>query len=275
MFQSRYEATDTRLGRHVRHDPRSLDYAVPELPETAVQSVLWERRIPILDQGQLGSCTGNALTGVLGTDSNGRIATDSVTVKADTYGVFAAGTYKLDEAFAIKAYSLNTRLDSYAGTYPPSDVGSSGLAAGATGKALGLLTGYSHALSVAALKSALQAGPVMWGTVWLNSMFKTDANGFIVVDKASGSAGGHELVISGYDVPSDVFTVQNSWGTSWGDQGLARVHGADMAWLLSQYGDVTAPVFAPVPTPTPVVPTADADKTLCEAFKAWLAAKGF
>ncbi|MFG3200378.1 C1 family peptidase [Streptomyces sp. NPDC048208] len=269
MFVHRYDPVDTRLGRHVRHDPRSLAYAAPVLPAAAIQSVLWQRRTPILNQGNLGSCTGNALAGVLGTDSAGRTATGTVTVTADPYGVFAAGTYALDEAFAVKAYSLNTRLDSFAGTYPPTDAGSSGLAAGASGKALGLLTGYSHAFSLDALKSALQTGPVMWGTLWLNSMYQTDVNGFLVVDKTSPSAGGHELVISGYDVAEDAFTVQNSWGTSWGVNGLARVHGADMTWLLAQHGDVTVPAFAVAPAPA-----ANPDKTLCDAFKTWATARG-
>jgi hypothetical protein len=54
-----------RLGRHVRHDPRSRAYQVrPRAP--LAKSVSWERQTPILDQGDLGSCTGNAACGVLG-----------------------------------------------------------------------------------------------------------------------------------------------------------------------------------------------------------------
>lgn len=52
----RYEPTDPRLGRRVFHDPRSLAYAHPVLPKSAIQTVEWTRRIPILDQGRLGSC---------------------------------------------------------------------------------------------------------------------------------------------------------------------------------------------------------------------------
>jgi hypothetical protein len=32
------------------------------------QTKVWTRRIPVLDQGDLGSCTGNAATGVLGSE---------------------------------------------------------------------------------------------------------------------------------------------------------------------------------------------------------------
>lgn len=287
MFIRRYvNPTDSRLGRHVRHDPRSRAFAHPELPASAIQSVSWQRRAPILDQGNLGSCTGNALTGILGTDSKGRQGATSVVVKADSKGVFKAGTYQLDEAFAVKAYSLNTKLDSYQGAYPPKDTGSDGLAAGATGKALGLLTGYTHGFTILGLQSALQTGPVLWGTVWLNSMFDTDENGFVNVDTKSGEAGGHELVISGYDQAEDVYEIQNSWGTSWGVDGFAYVRGADMAWLLAQDGDVTVPAYVavpvpvdptpvPVPTPAPVPVPTDADQALYAAFMTWAKAKGY
>lgn len=240
------------LGRHVEHDPRSLAYAHGVLPASAIKSVSWTRRIPILDQGDLGSCTGNAFTGVLGTDSAGRTAATTVTVTADSKGIFTAGTCALDESFALKAYELNTRLDSVRGQYPPDDTGSSGIACGKTGQQLGLLTGYTHAFSIDALKSALQTGAVMIGIVWLNSMFDPKSDGAITVDKNSGVAGGHELVVSGWD--GSRFRLDNSWGTSWGDAGSGWIAETDMQWLLAQDGDVTVPQFAtaPIPTPAPV-----------------------
>lgn len=238
------------LGRHVEHDPRSLRYAHGVLPTSAIQPVSWTRRIPILNQGDLGACTGNALTGVLGTDSAGRTATSTVTVAADSKGIFTAGPYILDESFATLAYELNTRLDSIRGQYPPDDTGSSGIACGKTGQQLGLLAGYTHAFSLDALKSALQTGAVMIGIVWLNSMFDPEADGTITVDQSSGVAGGHELVVSGWDGAR--FRLDNSWGTSWGDKGSGWVSEADMRWLLSQDGDVTVPQFVTVPQPTPV-----------------------
>ncbi|KIQ62395.1 hypothetical protein TR51_25440 [Kitasatospora griseola] len=271
MYVERFEdVTDPRLGRHIKHDPRSLAFAHPAVEVGTIRSVLWERRSPILNQGNLGSCTGNALTGILGTDSLGRTGQTSVTVKGDPKGVFAPGTYVLDEAFAVKAYELNTKLDDYAGTYPPSDTGSNGLAAAKTGQALGLLSGYTHGFSIEALQAALQSGPVMWGTLWLKSMFNVDAKGCVVVDRNSAQAGGHELVISGYNVEHDVYTVQNSWGIEWGVNGLAYVSGADMAWLLSQRGDITVPQYATV-APS----AADPDATFLAAVVAWLKAKGY
>lgn len=54
-----------RLGRHVKHDPRSLAYQV--VADGTAVTVRWDRLIPVLDQGQVGSCTGNAAVGHLGT----------------------------------------------------------------------------------------------------------------------------------------------------------------------------------------------------------------
>lgn len=261
------------LGRHVVHDPRSLRYAHGVLPKAAIKSVQWTRRIPILNQGNLGSCTGNALTGVIGTDTAGRTASTSVTVKADLKGIFKAGTYTLDEAFALKGYELNTRLDSVSGQYPPDDTGSSGIACGKSGQQLGLFTGYTHAFSLGALKSALQTGAVMAGTVWLNSMFDPAGDGTITVDHASGVAGGHEYVVSGWDGAR--FRMDNSWDTSWGDHGSGYIAEADMQWLLSQQGDVTVPAFATAPQPTPTpAPTGVTAAQVAADVRAALAKNG-
>jgi hypothetical protein len=261
-----YEVTDSRLGRHVNHDPRNLNYAHPVLPKSAITTVQWTRRIPILDQGQLGSCTGNAATGVLGTDSAGRTATGTVTISAAgaaaSHGHFTAKTYTLNEAFAVSLYELATDIDPYPGQYPPTDTGSDGPSVFKALQALGLVTGYTHAFSMDALNSALMAGPVAIGIEWLNSMFTTDANGLIVVDQSSGVAGGHELEVDGFDTGTGLYTIPNSWGTTgFGVNGVGYMAVADMTWLLAsaQQGDVTVPVYAavpapPTPTPVPVPP---------------------
>lgn len=242
VTRHRYEPTDPRLGRHIAHDSRSLDYAHHVLPMSALKAVQWTRRIPILDQGQVGSCTGNALTGVIGTDSANRTASPVVQLRADKKKVFKAGTYTLDEQTALKFYSLNTREDDCDGTYPPDDTGSSSLAAGKSGKAVGLFDGYLHAFSLQAMQTALQTGPVLIGIPWLQSMFTPKADGGLDVDPDSGVAGGHELAVSGWD--KDRFRIDNSWGNSWGDAGSCYATNDQMQWLLSQGGDCLAPKWA-------------------------------
>jgi hypothetical protein len=257
----RYTPTDPRLGRHVAHYPESLAYAAGVLPKSAITTVRWKRRIPILDQGQLGSCTGNAATGMLGTDSAGRTATTTVTISAAgaaaSHGLFTAGEHTLDEAFAVALYSLATILDTYSGTYPPTDTGSDGVSVSKALKALGLITAYTHAFSLDALNSALQASSLIIGIEWLESMFTTDPAGKIIVDKSSGVAGGHELEVLGYNADTGLYEIPNSWGTDgFGIDGTGFMTTADMAWLLSRQGDVTVPAFAPLPAPpTPTPPS--------------------
>jgi hypothetical protein len=265
MYLRRYRPADPRLGRHVQHDPRSLRYAHGVLPKTAIRSVDWTRRAPIFDQGDLGSCTGNAAAGLVGTDSQARAGLTSVTVGEEVLPV--------DEDFAVRLYELATSLDEFDGQYPPTDTGSSGIGAAKALVKLGLATKYSHAFSLTALQSALQSGPVMAGTVWLNSMFNTDRDGYVIVDRKSGEAGGHEYVISAYDAARQAYRLDNSWGTSWGMRGSAWYRQADLQWLLSQDGDVTVPAWATAPAPTPPpAPTPAADPRLVEALalmQAW------
>jgi hypothetical protein len=273
------------LGRHVEHDPRSLGFAHGVLPKSAIKSVDWTRRAPILDQGQLGSCTGNAGTGLLGTDSVSAKASATVTITAAgaaaSHGLFTAGAHALDETFAVALYSLATLLDGIPGQYPPDDTGSSGIGVAKALKALGLASGYTHGFSLQALQSALQSGPVLIGIEWLNSMFSPGADGTIPVDRSSGVAGGHELCLSAYDQTAGRYRLDNSWGTSWGVAGSGWLSEADLSWLLSQQGDVTVPALAvaPTPTPTPVPvpppPGADpADVALAAAQDVWRKAKG-
>lgn len=280
MDLHQYDRRDPRLGRHVEHDPRSLAYATGVLPKSAIKTVHWERRIPVLNQGQLGSCTGNAATGLLGTDSTARQGVLKVEISADaaaaSAGMFATGAYALDEDFAVRLYELATRLDEFPGNYPPDDTGSSGLGVAKALRTLGLATSYDHAFGLDALSSALQAGPVMIGIVWLNSMFDTDADGKVVVQQSTGVAGGHEIEVNGMDVAKKTYTLTNSWGESgFGVGGVGFVDADDMRWLLSQQGDVTVPVWAPIapePQPEPVIAPTDAD--LWELAKRWASGKG-
>src|SRR6266581_8005976 len=60
-----------RLGRNMWLDGRSLAHMVENDVQEMGQSLKscqWERVLSVLDQGQLGSCTGNAGTGALGTE---------------------------------------------------------------------------------------------------------------------------------------------------------------------------------------------------------------
>lgn len=211
------------LGRLVEHDPRSKDYTF-RVAASRPRTVLWEHTAPVLDQGQVGSCTGNALTQWLNT----------AFAQAKRPGV-------LDESKAVELYARATRLDSLAGAYPPDDTGSSGLAVCKAGKQLGYLSAYHHAFGFDALVLALQHSPVIAGTVWTEAMMQPDEAGFI---RPTGQvAGGHEYLIIGADIEHQFITMLNSWSAAWGENGRAYITFADYRALLADQGDVTVPVI--------------------------------
>lgn len=227
-----------RLGRHVQHDPRSLRYAAPVLPRSAIQSKRWTRRAAVWDQGQLGSCTGNAAAGWVGTDNSSRM------------GLVETGGRPVDEAFARDVvYHLATTLDEFPDQWPTVDTGSSGLGAAKALRSLGLCSSYTHAFSLQALETALQSGPVLVGIPWYNSMFTPGPDGVVPVDASSGLAGGHELCVDELDLERGVVGFTNSWGTGWGEGGRGYFRLEDLAALLADDGDVTVPAAPAQPTP--------------------------
>jgi hypothetical protein len=278
VTEYRYAPTDSRLGRHVRHDDRSALYAHGVMPKSAIKSVTWQRHIPILDQGQIGSCVPNNAPEFLGTDALGYTGVTSVVIpKADSKGEFAAGsTWALDENFAVNMYRLVTRLDSYQGQWEPDDTGSDGLTLARALVMLGFADKYTHAFTYAALVSALQTGPVTLGLEWENSMFETGKDGKITIDYSSGVAGGHQVFAREYDAENDRVWIDNSWGESgFGLDGRGWFQGSELAAHLKRSGDVTVPhlVSAVIPAPQPVPVSADA--AFWTAAKAWAASKGF
>jgi papain like protease len=264
------------LGRHVRHDSRSLAYQV--VPDGTVATVRWDRTIPVLDQGQVGSCTGNAAAGALGT--------------TPCYPVLPSSVKSLNETFALALYSAAETIDGD-GPYPPNDNGSSGLSVAKACKNAGLISGYTHITSIAAAQTAIQTGPFIVGSDWYTGMDNPNESGLVT---ATGTVrGGHEYECIGYNAEADLWELVNSWGTSYGVGGHFFYSTATFKKLLAAQGDATvllplaAPTPAPTPTPTPGPDPADVTlapdlKRLiglksCPVYivapaKAWLADKG-
>lgn len=264
IYTRRYQPTDPRLGRHVHFDARSARYAIAPIPTSLLQEQAWELAIGILDQQNSGACTGNAGTYDLGCSS---------TIGPGLTGVTIAGkTYPLDETFARDMlYSQATQIDPFPGAYIPGDpssedTGSDGLSVAKVLKSWSLIDSYSHAFDVNALYAALQAGPVMLGIPWMNSMFDPGPNGLLTVDEKSGIAGGHELLATHLMLDASGKPARlrgpNSWGEQWGDGGYWEMKVADGGWLLSQQGDVISTrlrTVAPTPDPGSGAPFLGAD----------------
>lgn len=284
--------TDPRLGRRVEHDSRSRAFAFPttDLPLVSARHT---RRIPVTDQGSLGSCTGHAGIGCMGTDPfyatavpllrtplfddpDGLQAAYEKAARAKRLMVLPTGPsfnpdrtpyYTLDESGAVHLYSDATRIDEWPGEYPPTDTGSSGLAIAKALKNAGMIAGYQWTYSLDAYLRALGVTPVITGTVWTEDMFRPDADGR--VHPTGAVAGGHEYCTVGVDVERRRIWHYQSWG-QWGLDGTGLFYTTfdDHGYLLDQQGD--AVVFVPITQPAPTPPP-DPDTLLAEVLKPWCA----
>lgn len=259
-----------RLGRHVEHDARSWAYEISaDLLPSTYTSAVHTINIPVLDQGDLGSCTGHAAEGFAGTDPiYGAIGT--------AVAARPTGDADADHLQAVALYSAATHLDNVSGAYPPTDTGSTGLAVAKAAQRAGLISGYQHAFTLDTALKALSVSPLIIGVNWYSGFDSPDANGLVSI---SGDVrGGHEFLLYGIDATGQRVLARNSWGESWGAAGCFSFSFDDFGRLLSEQGDATlfVPLTSPAPTPTPVpVPTPDAvDAAMATATKTWLAAKG-
>lgn len=240
------------FGRNVNHDSESRRFAIPEA-DVAVRTIQHRRHVPIFDQKDLGSCTGNAGDGCTGTG----VLYDSL----DTFSL----KYGWNEAGSISLYSRATQLDSARGSWPPDDTGSDGLSVAKALKEAGEISGYLWAFTPDAMRSALMTTPLITGISVSQPIYNPDADGRYRPD--GSEIGGHEIVVAGYVMvhaaPSndDQVWMDNSWGAKWGvvRPGQDTAGSFWMAWgdyveALANEGDVTQfiPATGPTPVPTPV-----------------------
>jgi hypothetical protein len=235
-----------KLGRNYRVDSRSL--AFPYVPASPVQTDGdWRRFVGPFDQGEVGSCTGNAAIGCM--------ATGPYHETVDPH----LDQFTLDEAGAVACYSMATDLDSFPGQYLPTDTGSDGTAVAQALKNAGMISGYTHATTGKLARLALGEGPIICGMKWFNSMFAAGVGGRMVVDRSSGLAGGHEIAFDKIDVTEGQVWFTQSWGPNFGVErdgvpGRAWFTFDDFDSLIDDEGDATVFVPRTAPTPTPVPP---------------------
>lgn len=262
------DVADPRLGRHVNHDDQSRRYAVAAPAGVGLRPVRHERHVPVFDQGNLGSCTGNAAVGCLATGAFFGTVDESDAVELRG----------LDQAAAVHVYSRASAIDPFRGQYPPDDTGSDGLSVAKVLHAAGAISGYRHAFGIGQVLAALMDVPVITGTVWRKGMYQPNGDG--VVQPTGAAEGGHEYIVDEYVPagapygPGGVIASEpmvgctNSWGPGWGVEGRFYMTVAGYTTLLADRGDVTVFVPCTQPAPQPSGP-ADPDAELASALRSW------
>jgi hypothetical protein len=214
-----------RLGRHIEHDERSKNFAVARVAG-APKSAQYTRHCPPFDQGDLGSCTGNAMAGVLMTEP-----------------FWTAGRL-LTESDAVRLYSEATHLDKFRGSYPPDDTGSSGLAVAKAAQKEGWITGYEHAFGLDHLTHGLSQRPGLLGIYWYTSFDTPLPSGECPLTPTATVRGGHEVEMFRLDVEQQRVWCYQSWGPMWGGLGNGTFWFSfeTLTRLLAEHGDATFPV---------------------------------
>jgi len=216
--------TEHRLGRlPLPRDDRDFPMRaiLPDRSTVTATRKFWYRPL-VLDQGNTGTCEGNAWTGWL---ADGPILHPDITALSDP---------STGEAYARQLYldaTGDTTLDKGAYTRQILRVLT----------ARGLIGAYHAAASVDEVVTALlTTGPVCFGSTWYRSMdapvFEYD-NAYLHVDEASGERGGHEYLLDAvelapaYGGPAYV-RMHNSWGPDWAHLGTARISIDDLHKLF-------------------------------------------
>lgn len=239
--------------RDARDDARRFRVTHMQLPPVVG---LMDRLPPVMNQGELGSCTANGITAALRflLISTGKedIALSRLQLYYDER--YIEDTINEDAGAEIRdgiksAFKLGVGREdlwpydiSRFKEKPPSPVYESGL------EYQGLE--YQRVpVSSVALKQVLALGfPVVIG-VSLYDSFESDEvarSGMVPMPdlNAEGLVGGHCMLVAGYGQRPGYFTVRNSWGDDWGDQGNcympeqylgSELYGADY-WAIKAIG---------------------------------------
>ncbi len=206
-----------RLGRHVHFDERSKNYRVTVRKNAKPVSKTWERRVPVWNQGDLGSCVGNGSVGLLATDP------------------FFKPRTRITEALAVKTYSIASGLDDINGQYKPTDTGTTVLAGMKALVQQKKAKSYHWCLGLNDVQMTLGEKPVALGINWYESFDRPNSRGLIHI--AGSVRGGHCVYLFAIDVSAKEVMFCNSWGPDWGRSGCAVMSFADLDRLLHENGE--------------------------------------
>lgn len=258
---------DVRLGwRPDLPDYRDLRFRSALDPAALPQRVdLTETySVPVMDQGQLGSCTGNGIASALAYLQekegfpmiypsrlfiyyNERVMEG--TVNSDAGAEIRDGIKSVvdlgycpetDWPYDISVFSTKPNTAAY--THAHRDL---------------VKTYQKVAVSVTGLQQALASGyPVVVGFTVFDSFYNHSDGTIDLPSVSDGIAGGHCVIVVGYDQSSQRFKFQNSWGTGWGTNGFGTIPFGYLgsANFGGDYWIITADQSGPNPPPPPPPP---------------------
>lgn len=216
------KTNDARLDRVLQFDERSREFPVRKLVdlEKPLRAYTW-RCLKALDQGPDGACVGFGVTHEL------------IARPAEVQG--------LDAKYAKEnIYWEAQKIDPWGGgSYPGAGYyyqGTSVLAGVKVAHKLGWMDSYYWAFSFHEFAQTIgRHGPAVIGINWYEGMFQPDSNNFI--HPTGYVAGGHCVLVNSISVSNERFTIHNSWGPHWGDNGEVYISFSDMERLLKEDGE--------------------------------------
>jgi C1A family cysteine protease len=210
-------------------DARDMVYAAKLTGPLPSECDLRPSMPPVYDQGQLGSCTGNAIAGAMEYERDRQGLPDFVPSRLFVYYNERAleGTVSSDSGAVIRDGIKVVNSDGVCPeTLWPYDIGMFAVkppkrcfVAAVTDKAVQ----YEAIQTLGDLKDAIASNlSVVFGFTVYQS-FESPAvaqSGVLPMPKPhEATVGGHAVVAVGYNDSKNQVIVRNSWGASWGDQG--------------------------------------------------------
>ena len=216
-----------------------------------------EWKVPVLDQGTEGACTGFGLATVANyLLSRRRVRPDRTTVSprmlyemARRYDEWPGEDYPGSSARgAMKGWHKHGVCSETEWPYSPTQADSQltdRRAKDAVQRPLGAYLRVNHT-DLVAMHSALAEVGILYATARVHSGWdKPGADG--VIEQTSELLGGHAFAIVAYDERG--FWIQNSWGEDWGHKGFALITYDD--WLINGTDVWVARLGAPLRLCTP------------------------
>ena len=194
---------------------------------------------PVYDQGQLGSCTGNALAACFQFERMKQGLPDAARVPSRLmiYWLERQAEGTIDSDSGAQGYDGIAALTQTGTCFEdgadgwPYDVTKFAVQPPPGCYAVAAANRVAQSLQVAQdvnqIRGCLAEGyPIAFGFTCYPGLdsYEVASSGILPMPEAGEEPiGGHEVVLVGYDDASRLFLVRNSWGTNWGLQGYFRM----------------------------------------------------